>query len=146
MKRCLSRNSLRLSMILADRNSLITAVFWSFLLSNPWILDSTPHVPALMFAQFNALVSLAILTKFMFSLCSRVATILQDLKNWIQWIYDTARQVAWIKTVGVLPPLKKTTKESVDCLAARRSKNPAFLFLHRKKHENAACSTCTLTI
>ena len=41
--------------------------------------------------------------------------------------------MAWIKTVGVLPPLKKTTKESVDCLAARRSKNPAFLFLQRKK-------------
>jgi len=34
-----------------------------------------------MLAQFNALVSLAILTKFMLSSCSRVATILQDFKK-----------------------------------------------------------------
>jgi len=34
-----------------------------------------------MLAQFNALVSLAILTKFMLSSCSRVATNLQDFKK-----------------------------------------------------------------
>lgn len=115
--------------------------------SNPWILDSTPHVPALMLAQFNALLSLAILTKFMLSLCSKSGNKFARFeKNGFNGY--TTRQDKWhgSRLWVSCRRWRKPPRKVLTVWLLEGPRIPRFFSYRGKKHENAAGSTFTLTI